>query len=1027
MNIQYLQSNLSNITEDNLIKFLFDIVFQDIRNVTNYQQGTVYSKGDRVYLQENNKHQIFQCIVENSSSSFIKDEWIYVMEVYEGPIDTTNNLVVKEEVHIITSETVNSVNTKLDFKPLQSSFALYCGKQRYAINHDFTVNGDKITFLKPFNIGDRIIFEVREFIGTQISIGVILYDLDGNPYSVSFSNTGNVFISKIDEKNNNDTKYTELVTGDRTYTLLVDGGSEPYELKAYRRIETYVTGTHDQLYKVEIVNDNLLMTEVFRGDCYADTKVILGLDKKFYTIEVVNNKVVASPYNDVNLNPDNFSIGLRIMTDKLEHKLLSINNGVISILPYTDNSGYRYINLIDKTTKNITRVSLNSFDDLQVEEGLASDGHSGTEILDYFYFFDDNYNYKRMYVNNSEIFFESCSLESVPDLRGINFIKDDGQIVKLSMNANGEQSTTKCVNLDNMGTFESPIEGFVVKVNGNEKLITVNKDCSGFELVDTDIPFRTKHHYVLSTDEKLYKIGVDINNNIQITEGVLDSFNQSFIFMNYADAGNGVYYYIDDNNGEVILHVVDSVPSNAKVGILVTEYEGETYKLVEDNGVSVFVKTDEVLSNASRYILSEDGQNYYYFTFDESFVCCNEELYDESVLNGGSLYNYIEYIDAGNNVYYYMNDDFIMVKAESIPNGAKVGVLITESDGVRYRLVDNGGYPIFTKTEENYINFSEYVAYNNAEKLYHFTVNDESFYYEEILNETIDIDDSYVIERANVGAFIKSNEMIIRFDIVNGECVFKPISTFVHRIKSDDGSNYVIDVTGEQYKETLSFTNMNNIDFETDVAAGVLYLQDENGSYYTAKLNAQKQLQLTKGEKMDKVDYNITSLMKTEKGWYKLILDNGVIKAEKVYDNLYENLLSYGNIVKKTLDVKSNSGTDLELAANGLGEIRIKSIDEVNVTGLLLRSDNGFVYGLGMIGNRFATYRSHVTNAHTAEKLFIKDTINENTYAIFMSGDRLCCEVSNTKTDVTSLTLYDVYNNPFTLEIINDMLSISSI
>ena len=87
-------------------------------------------------------------------------------------------------------------------------------------------------------------------------------------------------------------------------------------------------------------------------------------------------------------------------------------------------------------------------------------------------------------------------------------------------------------------------------------------------------------------------------------------------------------------------------------------------------------RTDYVLSNASRYNLSEDGQNYYYFTFDESFVCCNEELYDETVLNGGSLYNYIEYIDAGNNVYYYMDDNFIMIEAESIPNGAKVAMMM---------------------------------------------------------------------------------------------------------------------------------------------------------------------------------------------------------------------------------------------------------------------------------------------------------------------------------------------------------------
>ena len=40
--------------------------------------------------------------------------------------------------------------------------------------------------------------------------------------------------------------------------------------------------------------------------------------------------------------------------------------------------------------------------------------------------------------------------------------------------------------------------------------------------------------------------------------------------------------------------------------------------------------------------------------------------------------------------------------------------------------------------------------------------------------------DEYDIECVTTGAFIKSNEMITRFDITDGDCVFNPISTFVH-------------------------------------------------------------------------------------------------------------------------------------------------------------------------------------------------------------------------------------------------------
>ena len=67
MNIRYIQSNIKEISQDNLIKFLYDLILSEIGNIDNYQNGNIYHKGDRVYLQENGKHQIFQCIVDNSS------------------------------------------------------------------------------------------------------------------------------------------------------------------------------------------------------------------------------------------------------------------------------------------------------------------------------------------------------------------------------------------------------------------------------------------------------------------------------------------------------------------------------------------------------------------------------------------------------------------------------------------------------------------------------------------------------------------------------------------------------------------------------------------------------------------------------------------------------------------------------------------------------------------------------------------------------------------------------------------------
>ena len=74
MNIQYIKSNISNTSQDSLVKLLYDIILQDINNVEDYIPGKSYIKGDRVYLQENGKHQIYQCISDTSSNRFNKDE-----------------------------------------------------------------------------------------------------------------------------------------------------------------------------------------------------------------------------------------------------------------------------------------------------------------------------------------------------------------------------------------------------------------------------------------------------------------------------------------------------------------------------------------------------------------------------------------------------------------------------------------------------------------------------------------------------------------------------------------------------------------------------------------------------------------------------------------------------------------------------------------------------------------------------------------------------------------------------------------
>ena len=920
MNIRYIQSNISQVPQDNLIKFLYDLVLQEVENVKNYQSGIKYYKGDKVYLQENGKHQIFQCIVDESSSVFINDEWTYIMEIFEGEVEKYSNLKIKEEVHIIDENNKNKIQTSLEFESSQSTVALYCGKKRYAINHDFVINDNIITFTKPFNIGDRVILEVRETIGTiPILVGVVLYDLNKIPYKVYIDNNRIINIEKLDNYNTRDIKYGELVTGDKTYTLLVDGGSKPYELKAYRKIETYITGTNNEIYKVDVIDEQLKLTELDRGDVFSDTKIILGLDRKFYTLSIVDGVIVATEYIDNTLDVNNFDLGIKVISSEFKNRLICIDDGKITIMPYIDNGGYHNINFKDLKTGGIIRLCVNNERSLEMYDDLDTEGYSGTRILDYFYFFDNEWYPNRMYVEDGKLLFEDCEMDVIPDSRGINILKKDGEMVKLKIPHQGEGiHMITCISLTNMGTFESPIEGFVVEVDNEVKLVTINKYGDGFELVDTNLPFRTNHHYVLSKDNKLYKL-VIYQNSIGFVEVINEEYNRNLVII---DAGNNNYYYLDSLDGDIIARKTNENISNEKICTLVISYKGERFRFMEVDNDLTFVKVTEEFDNESPY------------------VCCM----------------------------------------------------------------------------------------NNQSKMCYFKLNEETLYYREIDNYINNIVCEYDIECMTIGAFFKSNEMITRFDIVDGECVFNPISTFKHRIKSTDGKEYYIDIKGEPNNEQLIVQETPFDEFETEVGFGNLYLRDINGNYLAGNINNQGEFEFKNIEPIEDVDYEITSLISTSQGLYKLISDNGIIKFEKMFDNMFEDMISYGNIIKKSFEIPTTDGKYYAVSANGLGEIIIEPVDEIiDATGLLLRSNDGYNYGVGILGNRFVTYRSYITNPYVKDYLCVKDMNNNKIHKLFMDGNRLCSDITNESITNMSLIMYDPYQNAYKIEMQNDILIVTSL
>lgn len=809
MNIQFIKSNISNTSQDGLVKLLYDLIMQDINNVEDYKVNMTYEKGDRVYLEENSKHQIYQCIVDTSSTIFVRTEWQPIMEVFDGSLDKVYNLKLHEEVHIIDESTTKSITTKLEFENDKSTVAIYKGKKRYTSKYDFTINDKVISFNNPFDIGDRIILEVREKLGVPASVGVIFYDLSGVPYKVIITDDGKLSCQKIDIKQPTDIISTELVTGDSTYTMMIDSGVNPPTLGLYKDIDRHITGTDGKVYKIIVTGDNVSL--IPEHGATSDIKIIMGSDRNFYTLGLVDGNVVATLVDDDSLNPNCFELGIKIITTDNKHRLIDVKNGNIRVREYTNNGGFNNIVFKSKGDGKIVYMSITEDLELEITNDYSLVSGTCSQRLDYFYFFDNNWNYYRMYFENSELYYEPCSDEMVlPDSRGINMLTPSGEITKVILpSGDGEFTINRVISVSKTGTFESPIEGFVMMVGNSKKMITVNRNADGFDIKNTDEVFRTNHHYIMSEDSKIYKLAVE-NNNVRFIE-----FNTS--------------------------------------------------------------------------------------EFD-------------------------------------------------------------------------------------------------VECIHH------------------------------VGAFIKSNEMITRFDIKDGDVKFKPISTFQHRIKSDDGKSYILDIEGKPYNESVVFREIYENEFSMSVGVGELYIEDKNGEHYKANIDAYGNLHFSEVSRINTVDYEVTSLVYSKQGWYKLILDNGDLSVTKIFDNLYDNRMSYGNIVKKDFILTSKNETDYSLYANGNGELAIRKAKPLNVKGLVIRSDNGYVYGLGVKNDNLVSYESYVSNPRVPTKLYLRDTITGKIHALFMTEDRLCSEVVSTNASAKlEYNIYDVYQKEYKLMMVDNCLIIQAV
>lgn len=797
MDIQYIKSNISKSPQDGIVKFLFDLLFQDINDVENYEEKS-YFQGDRVYLEENGKHQIYKCIVDVSSNTFVRDEWEYIMEVYEGQDEKVYNLRMQEEVHIIDNNTINGIRTNLEFTDSNSTVAIYKGKHRLVRDYDFKIVNRSINFVNPLNVGDRIILEVREVIkGVNLEVAMNMYDMDGNPYRVVVTNNGAIQITPT-EYTENDIRHVNIVSGDRSYTMLVDSSVNPPKLGLYENIEIYLLGTDNIQYKLSVENEQVKLKADPEG--LYDRHVIMGSDNKFYTLHNANGDIVVQECLDPELSPSDFEIGIRTIDDNHEPVIIDIVNGDLCIYPDSLVEVYNYISLMSDTGN--VYLGINDNLDLVFTDDVSDVNGTISPLINELYFYDKNWKMYKLYYSNNELFCEEYNNDDIQLYdKGFKLLTHDGRIVKVNLDKlTDELNITRVVHTERIGTFNSPIEGYVVNDNGITKIATINKDTLEFELLETTDEFVQNDHFIKSV-------------------------------------------------------------------------EGLVYKLEIENGKVLFNECD----------------------------------------------------------------------------------------------------------------ISEY-----------------------------DIDDIHE------GNFIKNNDIIYRFDIINGNVSIIPISTFTHKIKDTEGNAYLVDIIGGYFNEELTF-------IKTDYATGDMYLKDEKGNVNKVILHSDLTMSFEVIDKRDDIDYDITSLIYSRQGWYKLSIQNNNIKFTKVFDNLFEENKSYGNLVRKDLVLPSENNSKYSIHADGNGNVVVKPYYKPNNMGTLLNSDNGHIFALGVFEEELVSYKSFVSKNLSENKVYLRDINTNKVHSLFVKDDVLYSDIAKSTLNeevVTLLPIYDAYKNRYKLQMIDGKLFI---
>lgn len=170
MGIRYIRKNMEKQSSTDMMNILKDLVIKsDISTINNFSTVKQYSKGDKVYIKDGRKHKVYVCLVDKPTvGKIIDSEWRHYIESETLVEHYYDPMTVYEER--LTVNRPGLFDHKLDFHQFKdkntfvAAFNSIQPRLRYGI--DFTLTSDGVVkFLNPMTVGEKIILEIRHFIG----------------------------------------------------------------------------------------------------------------------------------------------------------------------------------------------------------------------------------------------------------------------------------------------------------------------------------------------------------------------------------------------------------------------------------------------------------------------------------------------------------------------------------------------------------------------------------------------------------------------------------------------------------------------------------------------------------------------------------------------------------------------------------------------------------------------------------------------------------------------------------------------